>query len=95
MRAEPRHKPLPLEAVTLLGEGRLPEAIKVVRQVETLRQRAAKRRIEEHLVRDPMLRVRIETVQREARRMFFFWFLLVDLLIAAGAIYWFFFKGAI
>ena len=95
MRAEPRHKPLPIEAVTLLGEGQLIEAIKVVRQTEMLGLRAAKKRVEAHLVGDPVLRVQLETVQKEARRKFFFWFFLVDLVIAAGAIYWFFFRGVI
>ena len=95
MRAEPRDKPLPLEAVTLLGEGRLPEAIKVVKQAHGIGAGEAKARIEAHLVRDPMLRVQIETKRKESRRKFFFWFLLVDLAIAAGVIYWLYYRGAI
>jgi hypothetical protein len=95
MRAERRDKPLPIEAVTLLGEGRLVEAIKVVRQAEMIGQRAARKRIDAHLARDPMLRVQIETAQKEARRKFYFWFFLVDLVIAAGLIYWFFYRGAV
>jgi hypothetical protein len=95
MRAEPRHKPLPLEAIALLGEGRLIEALKVVRQAEKVGLREAKARVDAHLVRDPMMRVQIETVQKEARRKFFFWFVLVDLVIAAGVIYWFLHRGAV
>jgi hypothetical protein len=95
MRAEPRDRPLPIEAVTLLGEGRLIEAVKVVRQTERLGLRAAKNRVDAHLARDPMLRVQIETAQKEARRKFYFWFFLVDLVVAAAVIYWFFFRGAV
>jgi hypothetical protein len=95
MRAEPRYKAIPLEAVTLLGEGRLVEAIKVVRQTEMLGLREAKQRVDAHIARDPMLRVQLETLQREARRKFFFWFLVVDLGIVAGFIYWFYYRGAV
>ncbi|HEV7608752.1 MAG TPA: hypothetical protein VGO61_15520 [Steroidobacteraceae bacterium] len=93
MRADPRFKPLPLEAVTLLTEGKLVEAIKVVRQVELLGLRDAKGRVDAHLARDPMLRVQIETLQRAARRKFFLWFLIVDLAITAGVIYWLYYRG--
>jgi hypothetical protein len=94
MRAERRFRPLPLEAVTLLTEGRVVEAIKSVRQAEGLSLRDAKDRIDAHIAQDPMLRVQLETLQRDARRKFFFWFLIVDLAIAAGLIYWFYYRGA-
>jgi hypothetical protein len=93
MRAEPRFRPLPLEAATLLGEGRLIEAIKVVRKAEGLGLRAAKERVDAHIAQDPILRVQIETQQRDARRKFFFWFVVVDLAITAAIIYWFFYRG--
>jgi len=95
MRADPRYKPIPLEAVTLLGEGRLVEAIKVVRQTEMLGLREAKQRVDAHIARDPMLRVQLETLQRETRRKFFFWFIVVDLVITAGLVYWFNYRGAV
>jgi hypothetical protein len=94
MRAEPRFKPLPLEAATLLAEGRLIEAIKVVRKAEGLGLREAKERVDAHIAQDPILRVQIETQQRASRRKFFFWFLLVDIAITAGIIYWFFYRGS-
>ena len=93
MRADPRFKPLPLEAVALLGEGKLIEALKSVRKSEGLDLREAKARVDAHLAQDPILAVQIETQQRVARRKFFFWFLLVDLVITAGIIYWFFYRG--
>ena len=94
MRAEPRFVALPLEAVTLLSEGRLIDAIKVVRRVEGLGLRDAKERVDAHLAQDPILRVQIETQQRAARRKFFFWFVVVDVAITVGIIYWFFYRGS-
>jgi hypothetical protein len=94
MRAEPRFKPLPLEATTLLSEGKVIEAIKVLRNAEGLGLREAKGRIDAHLEQDPILRVQIETLRGARRRKFFFWFLLVDLVITAGIIYWFFYRGS-
>jgi len=93
MRAEPRFKPLPLEAATLLSEGRLIDAIKVVRKAEGLGLRDAKERVDAHIAQDPILRVQIETQQRATRRKFFFWFVVVDLAITAAIIYWFFYRG--
>jgi hypothetical protein len=93
MRAEPRFRPLPLEAATLLSECRVIEAIKVVRKAEGVGLREAKRRVNEHLAREPILRVQIETQQRAARRKFFFWFVVVDLVITAAVIYWLFYRG--
>jgi hypothetical protein len=92
MRAEPRFRPLPLEAVTLLGEGRVIEAIKVVRQAEGLGLREARQRVDAHIAQDPILRVQIETQQRASRRKFFFWFVVVDLAITVAVIYWFFYR---
>ena len=94
MRAEPRHKELPLETIALLGEGKLKEAIQSLRQSEGVSRREARHRVDAHLLRDPMVRVQIETRQRAARRRFFFWFFIVDLVITAGIIYWFFFRGS-
>ncbi len=93
MRAERREKALPLEAVVLLGEGKVIEAIKSVRQAEGLGLKEARSRIDAHIAQDPILRVQIETQRRASRRRLFFWFLLVDSVITAFVIYWFFFRG--
>jgi len=94
VRAEPRVKELPLEAVALLGEGRINEALKLLRESEGLSRGEARRRVDAHFDRDPMLRVQIEAQQSARRRKFFFWFLLVDLAVTAGVIYWFFYRGS-
>jgi hypothetical protein len=93
MRAEPRVRPLSLEAAVLLTEGRRIEAIKVVRQAEGLGLKEARKRVDEHIARDPVLRVQLETQQRAARRKFFLWFVVVDVIITAGIIYWLFYRG--
>ena len=95
MKAEPRYPPLPPEIVTLLGEGDVGEAIKVLRSAGAMSQREARRRIDAHLAQDPILQVRIETWQRSRRLKFFLWFLVGDVVITAGIIYWFFFRGSV
>jgi hypothetical protein len=94
MRAEPRFKALPLEAATLLSEGKVIEAIKVVRNTEGAGRREARARVDAHIAKDPILRVQIETQQQAKRRKFLFWFVVVDLVITAGIIYWFFYRGS-
>jgi hypothetical protein len=93
MYADPRFRPLSLEAVTLLQEGRLADAIKVVRQGEGLGLKDAKARVDAHLSREPLLRAQLDAQRSAARRKFFFWFVAVDLLITAAVIYWLFFRG--
>jgi hypothetical protein len=95
MRAERHFKPLPLEAATLLQEGRVPEAIKAVREAEHIGGRAARKRIDAHLAQEPLLRAQLQAQRQAARRRFFFWFLLVDALIVAALIWWFFYRDAI
>lgn len=95
MRADPRFKPLPPEPATLLTEGRMIEAIKVLRNSNRIGLKEAKDWVDWHIAQNPMLRVQLETQQRATRRKFFLWFLLVDVLIAAGLIYYFFYRGAV
>ncbi len=92
MYADPKYRELPLEAITLINEGRVIEAIKAVRQAEGLGLKEAKGRVDGYLAREPLLRAQLELRQRTARRKFFFWFLVVDLLIAAAAIYWLYYR---
>jgi hypothetical protein len=93
MRAEPRFRELPLDAVALLGEGKIADAVKSLQQTEGVSRAEARRRIDAHFDRDPMLRVQVETQRRAARRKIFFWFLIIDVVITAGIIYWFFYRG--
>ncbi|HKU91344.1 MAG TPA: hypothetical protein VJP84_16250 [Steroidobacteraceae bacterium] len=91
MKIEPRFKPLPPEPATLLTEGRLAEAVRVLRTSEDISLARAKQWIAWHVAQDPMLGVQLEVQRRAARRRFFLWFLLVDALIAAAIIYYLFY----
>jgi hypothetical protein len=91
LRAEPRHRPLPPEPATLLTEGQVGEAIKVLRESHGLTSHQAKKWVEAHIADDPMLRVQIETQRRARRRRVFGWFLVVDVLITALVIYYLFY----
>ena len=93
MKIEPRFKPLPPEPATLLTEGRLAEAIKVLRTSEDISLAKARQWIEWHVAQDPILGVQLEVQRRAARRRFFFWFLLVNVLIAAAIVYYLFYFG--
>ena len=94
MYADSRFRELPLEAVTLLQEGRKIEAIKSVREAEGLGLKEAKGRVDAFLDREPLLKAQYELRQRAARRKFFLWFLVVDVLIVAAIVYWLRFGGA-
>jgi hypothetical protein len=95
MRADPKMQPIPLEAVTLLNEGHVIQAVKVVRQAEGLGLKEAKGRIDAYLSREPLLRAQLESRQRAMRRKFFLWFAVVDAIIVAGVVYWLYQSGRI
>jgi hypothetical protein len=88
MKIDPLFKPLPPEPATLLSEGRLVEAIKVLRESQGISLTRAKQWIDWHIDQDPMLRVQLETQQRASRRRFFLWFIVIDVLITAAIIYY-------
>lgn len=91
MRADPRFKPLPPEPATLLTEGKLKEAIRVLRDSQGIGQRKARDWVRWHIAQDPMLGVQLETQRRAARRRFFHVFLLAGALIMAAAAGYFFY----
>lgn len=89
MRADPRFKALPPEPAALLNEGRLIEAVKILRRSHGLDLKQAKDWIDSHIDDNPALRVQLETRQKAVRRKVFFWFLLVDGIVIAAIIYYF------
>jgi hypothetical protein len=94
VRAAPgdRFKPLPLEARTLLTEGRKIEAIKSVRLSHGLGLKEAKDWIDAHIAQDPLLRVQLEAQRLESRRKGLRLFLIVDAIVVAALVWYFFFK---
>ena len=93
VRADPRYKPLPVEPATLLTEGKLAEAVEVLRRSHGLRRREARAWIDWHLSDDPILQAQIQSQERARRRRIFFWVYLIDILIAAGIIYYLFYRA--
>jgi hypothetical protein len=93
VRAEPygRFKPLPAEAQTLLGEGRIVDAVKSVRASHNLGLKEAKDWIDAHIASEPLLRVRLETQRKAARRKAFRVILIFDAVVAAALIWYFFY----
>jgi hypothetical protein len=93
MRAEPygRFKELPIEAQTLLSEGRVIDAVKSVRTSHRLGLRDAKNWVDAHIASEPLLRVQLETRRKAFRRRIFFVFLVFDAIVAAALIYYFFY----
>lgn len=93
MRAEPygRFKPLPAEAQTLLGEGRIIDAVKSVRASHNLGLREAKEWIDAHIASEPLLRAQLEARQKTTRRKLFSAFLVLDAVVAAALIWYFFY----
>jgi hypothetical protein len=91
VRAEPygRFKPLPAEAQTLLGEGRIIDAVKSVRSSHNLGLRDAKDWVDAYIASEPLLRSQLETRRRAVRRKFFFVILVFDAVVAAGLIWYF------
>jgi hypothetical protein len=91
MRADPRFKPLPDEPAVLITEGRVHEAVRVLRQSHNLGKREARAWIDSHIADNPMLQVQLETQRRARRRKVFLWLLPIDILVAAGIIYYLFY----
>jgi hypothetical protein len=91
MRAEPygRFKPLPPQAQALLGEGRIPDAVKSVRATHNLGLREAKDWVDAHIASEPLLRARLETQRKGARRKLFGVILVLDAVVAAALIWYF------
>lgn len=87
MRAERRVKEISLEAATLLTEGKLSEAVKVVRETEGVSSREARKRVDAHIANDPMLGVQLDTQRREYRRKILYVLLVAAVSIAGAAIY--------
>jgi hypothetical protein len=88
MRAERRLRPLPPEPATLLTEGRVTEAVQVLRKSHGLRASQARAWVDAHIADDPMLRVQLESQKRAWGRKVFFWVLAIDAIAVAAIIYY-------
>lgn len=82
--------PLPAAAEGALAEGRLLEAIKILRASEGLDLTQAKQRLDAYLDENPELRERVQQKSREFRRRIIKWALVLDAILVLIFLYWFF-----
>jgi ribosomal protein L7/L12 len=82
---------LPAAAIVAINQGRLIEAIKIVREnTAGLGLKEAKERVDAYVGRDPMLKAQLDQQRVGARRKLIKTVLIIDLALAA-AIVWYFF----
>ena len=87
MRVDPPFEPLPPEPATLLTEGRLREAIQVLRESQGIGHRRARDWVRWHIAQDPILGVQLEAQRRTARNRRLSWLLALVLFGAAAGYY--------
>jgi hypothetical protein len=94
VRAEPygRFKPLPPGAVSLLGEGRILDAVKSVRASHNLGLREARDWVDAFIASEPLLRAQLEARRKVVRRRLFFVILAFDAVVAAALIWYFWYQ---
>jgi ribosomal protein L7/L12 len=82
---------LPAAAIVAINQGRMIEAIRIVREsVPGLGLKEAKDLVEAYAGRDPMLKAQLEQRRADARRKLIKTFLIIDLLLVAGILWYFF-----
>ena len=82
---------LPAAAIVAINQGRMIEAIRIVREsVPGLGLKEAKDLVEDYAGRDPMLKAQLEQRRGDARRKLIKTFLIIDLLLVAGILWYFF-----
>jgi hypothetical protein len=82
---------LPAAAIVAVNQGRMIEAIRIVREGEPgLGLAAARARVEAHVARDPMLKAQLEQKMKEARGRLVRWVLVIDVLLVAAVVWYLF-----
>jgi ribosomal protein L7/L12 len=87
-----RDKPLPIDAMLAINDGKLIEAIKLVQSAEGVDLFQAKARVDRYLEGNPALKEKIDEVRRDARRQLIRKVLLFDAVLVAVLIWWFFLR---
>lgn len=82
---------LPAAAIVAINQGRMIEAIRIVREsVPGLGLAEARGLVEDYAGRDPMLKAQLEQQRANARRKLIKTFLIIDLVLVAGILWYFF-----
>ena len=75
---------LPLEAISHLHQGRVIEAVKIVRKAEGLQLKDAKDRVDAYIRSQPSLQAVMAAKQTEAKGALIRWLLIVGCMIAVA-----------
>jgi ribosomal protein L7/L12 len=82
---------LPAAAIVAINQGKMIEAIRIVREgVAGLGLKDAKDLVEGYVARDPMLKAQVERQRAGARGKLIKAVLIIDVLLAAAIIWYFF-----
>jgi ribosomal protein L7/L12 len=81
---------LPTAAHLALQEGRLIDAIKIVREAKGIGLAEAKARIDAAVAADPALSERVAQQRKKQRTRWIVWVLIFDAVVIAAAIIWWF-----
>jgi hypothetical protein len=92
MKPQALDKPLPIVVSLAISDGKLIEAIRLLREAEGIDLVRAKARIDRYLENNPALREKIDEVRKEARRDLVKKVLMFDAVIVAVLIWWFFLR---
>jgi ribosomal protein L7/L12 len=87
-----RDKPLPIEATLAINDGKVIDAIKLVRSAEGLDLVQAKARVDRYIEDNPALKDKIDEMRRELRNKLIRNVLLFDAVLVAVLIWWFFLR---
>jgi ribosomal protein L7/L12 len=87
-----RDKPLPIEATLAINDGKVIDAIKLVRSAEGLDLVQAKARVDRYIEDNPTLKDKIDELRRESRNKLIRNVLLFDAVLVAVLIWWFFLR---
>jgi ribosomal protein L7/L12 len=87
-----RDKPLPIEATLAINDGKVIDAIKLVRSAEGLDLVQAKARVDRYIEDNPALKDKIDEMRRESRNKLIRIVLLFDAVLVAVLIWWFFLR---
>ncbi len=83
-------RPLPAAAAAALSTGHMVDAIKDVREAESLGLMEAKQRVDAHITRNPVLKAQLAEQQSRMKRRLIQWVLIIDVLLVAGVLWYFF-----
>jgi hypothetical protein len=92
MKQQASDNPLPIAVSLAINDGKVIEAIKLLRDAEGIDLVGAKARIDRYLESNPAVREKIEEVRKDSRRSLVKKVLLFDAVVVIVLIWWFFLR---